>query len=166
MVKLDTAIVTVRDVFFIHFPGADVRGTGVYGPPDYTHFLSLPNVSNTEYTTIYFKSFGIEDIGLISLHYISVSTNLSVLGNGSVRWQLSGDGGTTFVTTTERSFNFGAFTTISLFGSGTWIQSILAGHNQFQMRLQAKVVAGTVNTKISDSAGIYFLYRLSLIQGQ
>lgn len=143
--KLKTPITSITTLDSIYDMAASVRGTGVLTGSGET--LNLPNVTNNIYTTILSNSYRVEDVGFIETLSMFVSFGWNMLGNGQWRWQISGDGGTTWVTVADITTNESPF---QVEGAGTWISSIQTGDDKFQVRFQARAVTGTVSTAIFD----------------
>lgn len=160
MVDMLPAVSTLNDNFIAFFMAASVRGTNVLTTS--VEELSLPDVTSNNYQTIFTYSIGFEDVGIISVFSLFFDLRWSVNGNGATRWQISGDGGITFTTITEILFNVGVLTAQRRQGSGLWITSFNTGNDKFQVRLQAKANAGTVNTTIRDSTFGNIQYRQAL----
>lgn len=154
--RIPTTSITVLDP--IYDMAASLRGTGAL--TGLGEILNLPDVSSNLYTTILSNSYRVEDVGFIEMLSMAVTFQWYMLGNGQWRWEVSKDGGTTWVTITEVTSNTGIFTMVNRGGAGLWLPSIDVGTNKFQVRFQARAVAGTVSTQILDRASfIRLLYR-------
>lgn len=170
MVKLRTAITSVTQVALTfdilslgRGKGTLVTSSDVTTPFRATPFR-LPDVTSTDYTTIFQVNYRLEDVGFLEIRDITLDLNQDVIGNGQFRWQISGDGGTTFNTMIESLvFNVTAWTSKDSFRAGTWITQADAGDNKFQIRMQAKVVAGIVNNRIFDSSTVSIRYRKKVL---
>lgn len=160
--KLKTPITSITMLDSIYDMAASVRGTGVLTGSVET--LNLPNVTSNIYTTILSNSYRVEDVGFIEMLSMFTALGWNMLGNGQWRWQVSGDGGTTWVTLTEVTSNTGVFTTVNRGGAGLWLSSIDIGANKFHVRFQTRAVAGTVSTQILDTSSfIRLLYRKKVL---
>lgn len=161
--KAKTAISTISETIFRSDLAASLRGTSPLTIHDAfgtaTNF-NLPDVTSGDYTTVFQRNFSIEDVGLIEILTIRINIRTRVNGNGAIRWQISGNGGNTFVTFIESTFNVGVFTNITRNSYGLWITSIDTGNNKLQFRLQAKATAGTVSTQLVDQvSNVLIQYR-------
>lgn len=136
------SISTVRVAYNIASPlrGTNVL-TGVGGS------FALSDVTSNVFQTLLLNKYRIEDIGFVKVFEIKIKFVWNIGGNGQWRWQVSGDGGTTWVTVADITTNV---TPLQVEGAGTWISSIQTGDDKFQVRLQARAVAGTVSTQIYD----------------
>lgn len=112
--------------------------------------FTLPSVSSNQYETILINKYRIEDKGFIEVFEINVGFVWACFNNGQWRWQVSGDGGNTWATITEASANDPTGITAYARGAGTWLSSIETGDDKFQVRLQARAIAGTVSTDIYE----------------
>lgn len=122
--------------------------------------FNLADVSSNQFTTVLFNAFTLEDVGIIELIGLIFQIRTRFKGQGSAQWQFSGDGGSTWITATQRSnFNFGALTSVDGNISGLWTPIIQSGTNKFQVRFQVKANVGTVNTQIRGSTTILITYR-------
>lgn len=151
--KIEPAIVTILYNSFNIRLTSSVRGTNVLTNHDYLNtdpYADLPDVISNSYVDVLLQKYTVERIGFIETYSVTVVLRTGVNGNGSIKWQISGDGGANWTTIIEQSFNVGVFTDISRQGSGQWITSINIGHEQLQVRLQALANSGTVNLKLSD----------------
>lgn len=128
-----------------------------------TKAFSLPDVTSTDYQNVFAVSYRVEDVGNIEVMSIFFLAVFQYNGNGSVRWQISGDGGQTFSTIGEGSFNVGVLTADAISGTGLWITNIQPGDNKLQLRMQAKVVAGTVSTTIRNDSAMILVYRKKVV---
>lgn len=107
--------------------------------------IALSDVSNNQYETVFSYATGVEDIGLIEVFSINLNLYLyTIKGNGSIRFQFSGDGGDTWHSAVENDFDYAVPTAIFYSGPGKWLSSINVGDNQLQMRLQIKANIGTI----------------------
>lgn len=124
----------------------------------------LSDVVVTDFTTIFLTSYTIEDVGFLEVISIIFQARARHKGNGSSRWQISGDGGSTWVTAVEaNNFNYAIFTFISGYRPGLWVPIIQTGIDKFQLRFQVKANVGTVNSKIQDSDLIFLTYRKTVL---
>lgn len=128
-----------------------------------TKAFSLPDVTSTEYQNVFAVSYKLEDVGSIEVLSIFFLGVFQYNGNGSLRWQISGDGGNTFVTIGEGSFNVGVLTADAMSGVGLWITSISPGDNKLKIRMQAKAAAGTVQTTIRNDTAMILVYRKKVL---
>lgn len=120
----------------------------------------LADVSSDQFTTVLSSTFTLEDVGTIELLSLIFQIRTRFIGQGSARWQMSGDGGSNWVTVAQRSdFNFGVITSVDGNISGLWMPIIQSGTNKFQVRLQSKANVGTVNNYIRASTTILITYR-------
>lgn len=120
---------------------------------------SLSPVTDNTYQTIFSISFTIEDIGLIEILNLSIDLYFSYQGDGSLRFQISGDGGNNWKTVGENSFNVGVMTDGTISGTGQWITSIQSGDNKLRIRLQTLANAGVVNINLGSPSNIDLSYR-------
>lgn len=156
--KLETPTISITVLDTIYDMAASVRGTGVLTLTG--ERLDLADVTNSEYETILSNSYRVEDVGSIEVIAMFVILDWYIKGNGQWRWQISGDGGTTWVTITEVTDNQVAFTEYQRGGAGLWLSSIDVGTDKLQVRLQARAVSGTVSTQVVDTGNfVRFLYR-------
>lgn len=141
-----------------------VRGTGrILGGAAVTVF-TMVNVTALNYQTVFLMQHRVEDVGSLEVMSILFGAFFFYNGNGSIRWQISGDGGSTFVTIAEGSFNVGVNTADLVFGSGLWITSIQPGDNKLQVRMQVKsTLGGIVSTFIEDDSIIFLTYRKKVL---
>lgn len=133
------------------------------GSPWGTNIFLLPGVNVNVFTTILSGSYKLEDIGTLDVMDIRLSVQFYYLGDGSIRFQLSGDGGTTWVTCGQDNFNVGAWTFDAFYGSGMWLPSIQSGNNKFQFRLQTLANAGIVWIYIIDNSSTIIQYRKKVL---
>lgn len=161
MAELGTVVNTVLETLFISHLAASLRGTN---PTDHTGTsasFDLPDVSNNTYTTIFSRSYDIEDIGIINVLNITLNLDVKSKGDGSIRFQISGDGGNTWTTGVEESFNYAVLTSLSRNGSRLWITRIDTGDDKLQIRIQTLANVGTVSTLLIDSSSMLLQYRQS-----
>lgn len=169
MVDLLPAIGAIADNVFIYQLATNLRGTGVLTTGAAVLF-DLPDVTSETYVTVFSASIGIEDVGVLEVLSLFVDLFWQVKGNGRTRWQVSGDGGLSFVTIHEfADFNLAVFTAVERGGTGTWLTNsvqagvdILPGDNKFQIRLQSRVAAGsgsTLSSKLDDRSFLSLQYR-------
>ena len=170
MVDLLPAIGVIADNFFTYQLATSLRGTIVL-TSGAAVLYDLPDVTSESYETVFSVSIGLEDVGIIEVLSLFLQLYWQVKGKGRTRWQVSGDGGLSFVTIHE----FADFDTLGLFesnqrgGSGTWLTDsvqpgidILPGDDKFQIRLQSRITAGsgsTLSSKLDDRSFLYFQYR-------
>lgn len=166
MVRLRTAIVSVSNVILPLDIISFGRSKGVLNTSNdiSTPFSATPfrvtDVTSAVYTTVFQNTYKLEDVGFLEVQDIFATLNQDVLGNGQLRWQLSGDGGTTFSTVVETAvFNVTAWTQQNSVGGGIWASQINAGDNKLQLRMQTRAVAGTVKSRIFDSSTVSVRYR-------
>lgn len=131
----------------------------VFGSSEY----ALAGVLSNSFTTIHSVSHTIEDVGNIEVLTTGITIDFSYNGNGSVRVQLSGDGGTNWENAASVDFNVEVQTFDFFVGSGTWITSVSPGTNKLQLRLQALANAGTVNISIFDDSEFRIAYRKKVL---
>ena len=137
-------------------------GRGIAWSPN-GEFLTVAR-NSTDYQTLFLFQVRVEDVGFLEVMSTLFGAFFRYNGNGSIRWQISGDGGITFVTIAEGSFNVGVLTNDLVFGSGLWITSIQPGDNKFQIRMQVKSTSGgVVSTFIEDDTIIFLTYRKMVI---
>lgn len=143
---------------------ASVRGTeAITGGTAFKNF-PMVDVTSLTYQTVFLFQVRVEDVGFLEVMSTLFGAFFRYNGNGSIRWQISGDGGSTFVTIAEGSFNVGVLTSDLVFGSGLWITSIQPGDNKFQIRMQVKsTLGGIVSTFIEDDTIIFLTYRKMVI---
>lgn len=125
--------------------------------------FDMVDVTATEYQTLFTAKYFLEDVGSIEVLDLRLSAFFSEKGNGSLRWQISGDGGITFLTMAEGSFNQVGFLADNAFASGVWLSTIEPGTDKLQIRFQAKAVAGIVSTKINDGSTFRICYRKKVL---
>lgn len=160
--NIKTSVNTVTETHFDIYLANTVRGTNpltVHTNPIVNTYLDLASTTNNSYGTIFINKYSVEDIGIIEVISVEVDVGILVKGNGSIRWQISGDDGNTWVSFIERAFNVGVFASLIRVGRGMWITSINTGINQLQIRLQSLANAGTVNVKIGDPSEMLVVYR-------
>lgn len=139
-------------------------GRGIAWSPNGEFLTVARDNTDTDYHTVFLFQHRVEDVGSLDVLSILFGAFFSYIGNGSIRWQISGDGGTTFVTIAEGSFNVGVFTNDIVFGSGLWITSIQPGNNKLQIRMQVKsTLGGVVSTFIEDDSAIFLTYRKKVL---
>lgn len=154
--KIPITSMTIVDS--IYDMAASIRGTNVLTVQGKN--LDLPDVSDSNYTTILSNSYKVEDVGFVEVLSMALVLDWLIKGNGQWRWQISGNGGNTWTTITEITDNQPAFLEYNRGGAGLWISSIDVGTNKLQIRLQARAIAGTVNTQIFDTLSyVRLLYR-------
>ncbi len=160
MVDIFPAIGIIADNFLTYRLSAKLGGTTVL-TSGVAVVYDLPDVTSESYVTVFSSSIGIEDVGFLEVLSLFVDLFWQVKGNGRTRWQVSGDGGLSFVTIHEfADFNLGVFTAVERSGTGTWLTDsvqpgidILPGDDKFQIRLQSRVAAGsgsTLSTKLDS----------------
>lgn len=157
--EISPAVSATEESFIIYDLAASTRGTAVLTSAGPTVF-NLPDVVSNQYQTVFEITYTFEDVGLVEIFGIEAYLFWNVKGNGSTRWQISGDGGSTWVTVTELlNFNYVAFTLIVAAGTGIWLTSINAGLSKFHVRLQALANSGTVSTQLDDRSEFFIQYR-------
>lgn len=175
MVDIFPAIGVIADNVFVYTLAANLRGTGVLTGGTVTLF-NLPDVTSESYVTVFSASIGIEDVGFLEVLSLFLDLFWQVRGKGNTRWQVSGNGGLSFVTIHEFTSDFdtgGVFSaTQECAGTGTWLTDsvqpgidILPGDDKFQIRLQSRITAGsgsTVSSKLDDSSFLSLQYRRKL----
>jgi len=120
--------------------------------------------TNVDYQTMFLFQHRVEDVGFLEVLSIFFGAVFYYNGNGSIRWQISGDGGSTFVTIAEGSFNVAILTQDVISGSGLWITSIEPGNNKLQVRMQVKsALGGAVSTFIDDRSAMILAYRKKVL---
>jgi len=170
MVDLLPAIGAIADNFITYRLTTSLRGTSVL-TGGLGVLFDLPDVTSESYVTVFSASIGIEDVGIIEVLSLFLQLYWQVKGKGRTRWQVSGDGGLSFVTIHE----FADFDTLGVFqanqrgGTGTWLTNsvqpgvdILPGDDKFQIRLQSRITAGsgsTLSSKLDDRSFMYLQYR-------
>lgn len=176
MVDILPAIgVVAENVFAIGYglatnlrPTNPLDPTSVLTTGDIPVLFDLPDVTSESYVTVFSASLGIEDVGIIEVLSLSVILYWELKGDGRTRWQVSGDGGLSFVTIHEQNFiNLLVFTLVARGGTGTWLTDfvqhgvdILSGDDKFQIRLQLRATAGfTVSSKLDDRSFLFLQYR-------
>lgn len=144
---------------------ASLQGTTPLVPGTVFGFVTypLPDVVSNNFTTLFSVSYGLEDVGHLEIIGISVALNLEYNGNGSVRWQISGDGGISWFDIGQIDFNVAGFTPDALAGSGLWISTIQPGNNKLQFRFQALANAGVVSTILYDVNEVFLTYRKTVL---
>lgn len=175
MVDIFPAIGVIANNVFIYELAANLRGIGVLTTGALVLF-DLPDVTSESYVTVFSASIGIEDVGVMEVLSLFVDLFWQVKGKGNTRWQVSGNGGLSFVTIHEFTVDFdtlGVFSaTQERTGTGTWLTDfvqhgvdILPGDDKFQIRLQARITAGsgsTVSSKLDDRSYLSLQYRRKL----
>lgn len=124
---------------------------------------ALPTVNSNVFTTILSVSRRVEDVGNIELISIGFFCDVTYTGNGSLKWEISGDGGITWVPFAQGNFNVGIPTPDSFLGAGLWITNIQPGDNKLQVRLQALANAGNVDVIIVDDTVLNISYRKKIL---
>lgn len=139
-------------------------GRGIAWSPNGEFLTVTRDNSNTSYQTLFLFQHRVEDVGSLEVLSIFFAAYFRYNGNGSIRWQISGDGGITFVTIAEGSFNVVVLTQDLISGSGLWITSIQPGDDKLQVRMQVKsAVGGTVSTFIEDDSAMILTYRKKVL---
>jgi len=139
-------------------------GRGIAWSPNGEFLTVARDNTDTNYHTVLLFQCRVEDVGSLEVLEIRHITHFQYKGNGSVRWQISGDGGNNFVTIAEGSFNVGVLTSSSAEGFGLWITSIQTGDNKLQIRFQVKsALGGVVSTFIEDTSATGFTYRKKVL---
>lgn len=161
--ELSPAIDRFIETEFINYLGSSLRGTDPLtthtDPGSFTYdMFSLPDTVSNTYEQIYISKFKLEDIGQLQVFTINVLITTQVKGNGSIKWEISGDGGTTWGKIIEESFNEADFIDITRSGSGLWISNINIGTDKLQIRMSGLANSGTVNLKLSDISTIRIEY--------
>lgn len=166
--KLRTAITSITIVRTTYDPVASLRGTGaltgaseVFGSP------TIPDVTSNQFTTIFTKSYRVEDIGNLEVLDLGVTFVANLKGDGEIRLQISGNGDVdaNYVTIYQAGptgFPL-IFIPIDSNGAGYWITSIQPGDNKLSIRLQARAISGTVSTQIDDRTSIFIVYRKKVL---
>lgn len=163
MVDILPAIgVIAANVFIYDFAAPLRNGSPLTGS---TAVFDLPDVTSLTYQTVFAMAMDVEDVGSIDILSLFVDFRWQIKGKGQTRWQVSGDGGNTFVDIHQSApfDTLGIFVPIERAGTGTWITSINHGQNQFIIRLQALVTSGTVSTKLDDFSFLSLQYRRIII---
>jgi len=168
MVDLFPAVGITADNVFIYDLAANQRGTSVLTAGTAVLF-PLADVTDTNYVTVFQATLGLEDVGILQVLSLFVDLFWQVKGDGNTRWQLSGDGGLSFISIeTSAIFHFPGFIDVERGGAGTWLSDfvqsgvdILTGDNKFVIRLQARVDVGgnTVSSKLDDRSFLSLQYR-------
>lgn len=128
---------------------------------DYSYPLS--SISDPTFQTIFSVSYSIEDVGSLEMISFGVNIYFEYNGNGSLRWQISSDGGTTWVTFAAGDFNV-AISNLDVFqGGGRWIENIQPGSNKLQIRLQTLASSGTVDFILLGGSYFTLFYRKKLL---
>lgn len=165
MVEIEPAINTVTETIYVSYIASTTRGTAVitnhnfFGTPQN---LDLSDVTDGSFTTVLTRTYSVEDVGIVDVLSVPVFIRTVVNGNGTFRWQISGDGGSNWTTIINQAFNVGVFTNVTRSGSGQWITSINTGTDKLQLRLQALANAGTVNLRLDDGSSMFIQYRQKL----
>lgn len=163
--EIESAVNTVTETIYVSYIASTLRGTNPITNHNFfgtTQNLDLSDVISGSFTTVYTRTYGVEDVGIIDVSSVSLIIRTIIKGNGTIRWQISGDGGSNWITIINQAFNVGAFSSITRSGSGQWITSINTGANKLQLRLQALANAGTVNLKLDDGSSMFIQYRQKL----
>lgn len=176
MVMFETGINTVVDVFFAHDLTSELGGTTP--AVDQPTLFTLPTVSSPAFETILLETFGLESVGIINVEdmFITIFTvhgSTSPLMTGEIIFDLSGDGGQTFVKVFQQVVTvtpnpplfippFLGATICS--GAGTWLEHINVGDGQLQLRLKARNLGPIpFATQIDPISAVNFIYRKSAI---
>jgi len=160
--KLESQIKSITNVYIYYDFLASKRVVGDTLTST-SEYFSMTTISSTDYQTVLIEKYRVEDAGYVSVHDIFASLIFDVKGNGSFRWQVSGNEGTTWINIYESTFNEVGYTAYDVSGSGTWISTIDAGNNKFQVRLQVKAVAGNIDINVSDESYITVSYRKKVL---
>jgi hypothetical protein len=169
MVDILPAIGVIADNVFVlgYDLATNLRGTSVLTSGTAVSF-GLPDVTSGSYVTVFSASIGIEDVGFMEVLSLFVDLFWELKGDGRTRWQVSGDGGLSFVTIHEQNFiGLLVLTPVERGGTGTWLTNsvqsgidILPGDDKFQIRLQLRATAGfTVSSKLDDRSFLSLQYR-------
>lgn len=144
---------------------ASLQGTDVFAAgstPGYTEY-TLDDVSSNQFTTVFLVPYRVEDVGSIEVISIFLQLDFTLKGNGSIRWQISGDGGSNWVTCAQGDFNNPDFVEDFFLGSGVWISNIDPGNNKLQLRMQILANSGTINSTIFDYSILELTYRKKVL---
>lgn len=117
--------------------------------------FTLPSVSSSEFTTIFEYARTLEDIGSLEVLDIYLGAAFKCTGNGYIRFQVSGDGGQTFVTMAETSTPT-LLPPDSFSGAGSWIPLVESGDNKLIIRCQTRATPGPVSTVLYDNSLVIF----------
>lgn len=142
------AIRSISTVMIAPGIASPLRGSNVLTGVE--SLFNLANVTSNVYQTLLLNKYRIEDIGFVKVFEIGIKFVWDISGTGQWRWQVSGDGGTTWVTIAEVTGGPGILGLAQVEGAGTWIPSIQTGDDKFQVQLQARAISGTVTTKVYD----------------
>jgi len=154
--KLKPSINYIPVAYVFYDIVAETRGSGVL--TDYYEYFTLEGVSSTDYQTVFIAKYTVEDIGFIDIYDIFAYLSVFVINQGSLRWQISGDGGNTWTNIYSHDFIVGGL--YETVGSGLWITSLDVGTDKLQIRLQMKKT-GVYDTfgNIGDWSYITISYR-------
>lgn len=126
----------------------------------------LSDITDVAYQTIFSRQYTVEDVGFLEVLSIGLLFDVAFgasAGNGTFKWEISGDGGVTWHTIIEHSFT-GASFPLFVAGAGLWISQINAGTNKLQLRLQVKDAGGgTVSSQIYDESFFSITYRKKVL---
>lgn len=114
----------------------------------------LPSVSSSDFTIIFEYLRTLEDVGSLEVLDIFFEAAYQCIGNGEIRFQLSGDGGQTFTTMGQATFNNPPPIPVidSFFGAGIWVPIVESGDNKLVIRCQTRAISGTVDTILFNFA--------------
>lgn len=125
---------------------------------EFDEYISLGSITSNTYQTILLDMHTVESVGNTEILTLYLYTSLAYNGDGSIRFQISGDGGLTWVTIAEGSFNVAIETSDWFGGPGAWLTQISSGTNKLQIKMEALANSGTVDIKMS-TAYIDLVYR-------
>lgn len=146
---------------------ASLQGTAPYTagtlPGEFEY--SLSNIISNDFTTVFSESYKVEDVGNIEVFDIYIYILMTFKGDGSVRVQLSGDGGNTWTIPpcAQGNFNNVGFIQDSFLGSGEWLSNIQPGNDKLQIRIQLLANSGTVETTIFNASIMELIYRKKVL---
>ena len=164
MVRLINRNNAVSLMYISYGVGSSLQGTTPIDPSPWSFSFGyliypLPSVSSNQYTTILTNVYSIEDVGNIELIDIGLLGDFIYRGNGLMRWQISGDGGDTWSTMSEGSFNTGILTEDYIVASGLWISEIQPLENKLQLRIQGLANVGTADFMLYNDSRLFITYR-------
>ncbi len=171
--RLRTAITSVTTNTLFYDITSTLRGIPPAVVTPLTPIVSLTSfplsdVTDPAYQTIFSRLYTVEDVGFLEILSIGLAFDedfMGSAGNGTFKWEISGDGGVNWSTIIEHSFVGAlAFVQFLVTGAGLWISQIDAGTNKLQLRLQVKDAGGgTVSSQIYDDSFLSITYRKKVL---